>query len=107
MKKMCKFVVFVLLVSMLLCHSISAVSAAQEKEEDAIGTLAISNSPIYRVDMEGNYYGRSDWPTINDAKNHYGWDHQYGRTACIFGDEFFNYYYWFEDGTKCFFGVLF
>lgn len=107
MKQIRKLVVFVMLLSMLLCNGVLAVSAAQEKNEESIETCNISNPPLYRVDMDGNYYGCSTWESYDKAVAYYGKDRQYYTTACIFDDEFFNYYYWFDEGTKCFFGVLF
>lgn len=77
---------------------------AAQKEE-----MAQPYGPVYSdiimVDMLGNQYGRTDWPSLSAAKDRYGWDFNYSSCSCYYSGLYFNYYYDFDDGTKMFFGV--
>ena len=64
----------------------------------AVDTLFYSYTGIRTT---GDQYGRTDWPSIDEAKKHYGMDWVY--TPC---DGYYNWYYTFSDGSRMYFRTL-
>lgn len=105
MKKLRKFIVFMVVIATFLCNSVFSVSAAQGDDEPVVGTYAYPNQRFYLTDESGNGYSSRVFSSLNEAKNAYGWNRSYDTCNVNYGGNHYNYFYCFSDGTKLFFYV--
>ena len=105
MKAIRKFLAIILVACTLMC-SLICTASAQSPEGTSVGTCSFADPGFVRIDPFVDELGRTDWPSIEDAKDYYGEDRNYYSCSCFSGGLYFNYYYLFEDGSRMFFGVI-
>ena len=108
MKHIVRIISICLLVVFLVSSMAVFAFAIEPGEDTAYGSAQprsiISDHPILR-DGGGNQYGYAEWPSFSAAQSYYGYSLSYESCAQWFRGIFYNFFYWFSDGTKMFFGV--
>ena len=105
MKKLRRFIVFMVVIATFLCNSVFSVSASQRDGDSAAGTYALPSDRFYLIDESGNGYSARTFSSLNEAKSYYGWDFSYDSCNVNYGGNHYNYFYCFSNGTKLFFYV--
>jgi hypothetical protein len=81
-----------ILISMFSCAAAFAEEVTTPENEP-------DTEPMVYVDTD--IFGWTGWPSIGMAKSYYGFDFTY--VFC--GGGLYNWFYYFSDGTRMFFGV--
>ncbi len=110
MKRIFRFIVLTLLVSIMICNIGCFVSATQIENENNHESLEGIDKRIILheclTDAYGNSYGATNWGSLDAAKARYGWNWNYGECSVYYAGGYYNHYYCFSDGTKMYFGVI-
>ncbi|MDO4853300.1 MAG: hypothetical protein Q4A88_07775 [Clostridia bacterium] len=85
-------------ISLILCLFLAFGTIAENLEQ---GTEPEQEIDEVQVPVETDQYGFTGWKTLDQAKAYYG----YNWTYCYCGGSIYNYFYYFSDGSRMFFGV--
>lgn len=109
MKKMrrsvCLFLLVIIILSSLPLTALAVEPSVSTRNHEEATTWSIyKDSCLY--DGAGNQYGRTSWTSLSAAQSYYGTGFSYHSCYEWFRGELYNYFYFFSDGLKMFFGVV-
>lgn len=108
MKRVMRIISIFLLVVFVANSMVFVAFAIEPDEATTNGSVQsrgiISEQPILR-DGGGNQYGYAAWSSLYAAQSYYGLSLDYEACSQWFLGVFYNFFYWFSDGTKMYFGV--
>lgn len=93
----------------ILVFSFSVCAFATEEDidvrEDEISVEGSMDQYMLK-DGDDNLYSTRTFSTVESAKTAFGWDFAYEQCYRYFNGVIYNWFYWFTDGTKCYFHVI-
>lgn len=101
-----RIMIFLLLISVVVCSPVCLAAEVQEEGEPTPEIYSINGiNDKYLLDAQGNQYGYTQWSSFSAARQYYGVNRTYFACDRNFAGAHYNFCYQFTDGLYMFFGV--